>query len=96
MKACVASALYTLYIHVRVLSKTINLKLFGVNAFDRSYYNSVLATPFVRKQPSKPTTRAASKSQSPGPVAPTSHQKLAGKKQPPTNVKATKPPLLAQ
>ncbi|XP_015265020.1 PREDICTED: biorientation of chromosomes in cell division protein 1-like 1, partial [Gekko japonicus] len=47
-----------------------------------------------RQQPSKPTTRAASKNQSPGPLSPTNHQTFGGKKRL-TQAKSNKTSLLA-
>ncbi|XP_025048331.1 biorientation of chromosomes in cell division protein 1-like 1 [Alligator sinensis] len=49
-----------------------------------------------RKQPSKPTTRATFKGNSPSPVSPSKHQKLAAKKKSPSDIKVSKSPLLTQ
>ncbi|KAM9027647.1 biorientation of chromosomes in cell division protein 1-like 1 isoform 2-T2 [Ara ararauna] len=49
-----------------------------------------------RKQPSKPTTRATSKSSSPSSVSPKNRQNLAAKKRSPSDSKMNKSPLLTQ
>ncbi|XP_068799453.1 biorientation of chromosomes in cell division protein 1-like 1 isoform X3 [Struthio camelus] len=49
-----------------------------------------------RKQPSKPTTRAASKGSSPSSLSPRTQQKLAGKKRSPSDTKINKSPPLTQ
>ncbi|XP_075786836.1 biorientation of chromosomes in cell division protein 1-like 1 isoform X2 [Pelodiscus sinensis] len=49
-----------------------------------------------RKQPSKPTTRAASKGNSPSSVSPRKHQNSAAKKRLPSEAKISKSPPLAQ
>uniref|UniRef100_A0A8C6K1V7 Uncharacterized protein n=1 Tax=Melopsittacus undulatus TaxID=13146 RepID=A0A8C6K1V7_MELUD len=49
-----------------------------------------------RKQPSKPTTRATSKSSSPSSVSPKNRQNLATKKRTPSDSKMNKSPLLTQ
>ncbi|XP_010226065.1 PREDICTED: biorientation of chromosomes in cell division protein 1-like 1 [Tinamus guttatus] len=49
-----------------------------------------------RKQPSKPTTRAASKGSSPNSASPRKQQKLAGKKRSPSDTKMNKSPPLTQ
>ncbi|XP_019408116.1 PREDICTED: biorientation of chromosomes in cell division protein 1-like 1, partial [Crocodylus porosus] len=49
-----------------------------------------------RKQPSKPTTRAAFKGNSPSPVSPSKHQKLAARKRSPSDIKVSKSPPLTQ
>ncbi|KYO45774.1 biorientation of chromosomes in cell division protein 1-like 1 [Alligator mississippiensis] len=49
-----------------------------------------------RKQPSKPTTRATFKGNSPSPVSPSKHQKLAAKKRSPSDIKVSKSPPSTQ
>ncbi|XP_053795896.1 biorientation of chromosomes in cell division protein 1-like 1 isoform X3 [Vidua chalybeata] len=49
-----------------------------------------------RKQPSKPTTRAASKGSSPSSVSPRKRQKLAAKKRSPNDTRINKSPPLTQ
>ncbi|NWS75694.1 BD1L1 protein, partial [Crotophaga sulcirostris] len=46
-----------------------------------------------RKQPGKPTTRAASKGSSPSSVSPRKRQNLAAKKRSPSDTKINKSPL---
>ncbi|XP_063166462.1 biorientation of chromosomes in cell division protein 1-like 1 [Candoia aspera] len=48
-----------------------------------------------RKQPNKPTTRAASKSQNPAPALPANRRKLAERKRSAATAKANRTPLLA-